>query len=166
VPYIVSTNVLNAHARVVQTYRKRFQPTQKGKISITLNCEMAIPLTDDPADIAAAERALEFWLMWWLQPILTGEYPPAMRANVGARLPTFTDAEKELLIGSLDVLGINHYSTHLVRNVAEGERGDAVQWLPYCGWDADQKVAIQFGDDWPQAASPWQRSSRLGSGAS
>ena len=38
-----------------------------------------------------AERALEFWLGWWLQPILSGEYPAAMRANEMRRA---VDAER------------------------------------------------------------------------
>ena len=93
-PYIVSTNVLNAHARAVHTYRTKFQKLQRGKISITLNCEMALPLSDSAADKEAAARALDFWLGWWLEPIVTGDYPATMRENVGARLPTFTPEQR------------------------------------------------------------------------
>lgn len=150
-PYIVSTNVLNAHALAVWVYRNKFAFT--GRISITLNCEMAIPLTSSDADAAAAERAVQFWLGWWLQPILTGEYPSVMRQNVGDRLPNFTASEQEMLIGSIDLLGMNHYSTHLVRDVKEGERGDSSS-----GWEADQHVVTSFDEEWPKAASPWQRS--------
>ncbi|KAL1519417.1 hypothetical protein AB1Y20_022941 [Prymnesium parvum] len=149
-PYIVSTNVLNAHARAVATFRKKF--AFKGKISITLNCETSIPLTADPADVAAADRAMDFWLGWWLEPILTGQYPQSMRENVGNRLPSFTPQQQKLLVGSIDLIGINHYSTHLVRNVHDGEVGDS-----FCGWAQDQHVAMSFADDWPRAASSWQR---------
>mmetsp|Transcript_2477 Transcript_2477/g.7137 ORF Transcript_2477/g.7137 Transcript_2477/m.7137 type:complete len:411 (-) Transcript_2477:198-1430(-) len=152
-PYVVSTNVLNAHARAVAVYRTRFAATLGGRISITLNCEFARPLTNSAADAAAAERALQFWLGWWLEPLLSGDYPAAMRRNVGERLPSFSPEQRELLIGSIDLLGINHYSTHMVRDVADGERGDASS-----GWEADQHVVATFGAGWPQAASPWQRS--------
>jgi hypothetical protein len=30
----------------------------------------------------------------------------------GSRLPKFTDAEKTLIKGTYDYLGLNHYSTH------------------------------------------------------
>jgi len=38
-----------------------------------------------------------------------------MKKNIGERLPTFTDEEKTLLKGSIDFLGINHYSSRYVK---------------------------------------------------
>jgi beta-glucosidase len=38
-----------------------------------------------------------------------GDYPEVMRKNVGARLPGFTKNQSELIKGSLDFIGINHY---------------------------------------------------------
>lgn len=40
-----------------------------------------------------------------------GDYPNTMRIRVGSRLPNFTKDESSLLKGSLDFVGINHYTT-------------------------------------------------------
>lgn len=51
--------MLNAHAAVVELYRTKYQPTQKGVIGITLNTDFAYPL--NPAsedDQKAAQRFL------------------------------------------------------------------------------------------------------------
>lgn len=39
-----------------------------------------------------------------------------MRSRVGSRLPTFSKSEAALLKGSLDFVGINHYTTFYARN--------------------------------------------------
>ena len=36
-----------------------------------------------------------------------------MRKTCGDRLPTFTEEEKKMLLGSSDFFGLNHYSTHI-----------------------------------------------------
>lgn len=51
---------------------------------------------------------------WFADPVFFGDYPPEMRETCGDRLPTFTPAEQALLKGSLDFLGLNHYTTALV----------------------------------------------------
>eukprot|EP00418_Pyrodinium_bahamense_P085836 CAMPEP_0179068576 /NCGR_PEP_ID=MMETSP0796-20121207/30070_1 /TAXON_ID=73915 /ORGANISM="Pyrodinium bahamense, Strain pbaha01" /LENGTH=60 /DNA_ID=CAMNT_0020765629 /DNA_START=21 /DNA_END=200 /DNA_ORIENTATION=+ len=56
-PYIAGHNVLNAHAAAVDLYRRRFQRQQGGKISMSISGEWSEPITDAPADVAAAERA-------------------------------------------------------------------------------------------------------------
>ena len=38
-----------------------------------------------------------------------GDYPQVMKKNVGSRLPPFTEVQSELIKGSLDFIGINHY---------------------------------------------------------
>lgn len=45
-----------------------------------------------------------------------GDYPSSMRSRVGSRLPKFSEAESTLLKGSLDFLGINHYTTWYASN--------------------------------------------------
>lgn len=37
------------------------------------------------------------------------DYPEVMKKNVGSRLPPFTEVQSELIKGSLDFIGINHY---------------------------------------------------------
>ena len=150
-PYIVAHNVLNAHARASAIYRSEFQLKHGGKISITFPCEISTGLTNSEADASAAEVANEFFLGWWLQPLVSGDYPAAMRERVGERLPRFTPVQAASLQQSIDVLSLNHYSTHLVSATAAGDAGDTSS-----GWMADQRIRSTFGKGWPASASPWQ----------
>jgi beta-glucosidase len=45
--------------------------------------------------------------------VYLGQYPAFMREMLGARLPTFTDAEVALVKGSSDFYGMNTYTTNL-----------------------------------------------------
>ena len=66
----------------------------------------------------AAQRAREFTLGWFARPIFQGDYPAVMRERVGSRLPRFTREQREVLKGSADFLGLNHYTTHLCEQPA------------------------------------------------
>lgn len=50
----------------------------------------------------------------FLDPIYRGDYPEAMRTHVGDRLPVFTPAELALLKGSVDFIGLNHYTSRFI----------------------------------------------------
>ena len=114
-PYIVTHHVLLSHARVVALYREKYADKSKhgnGAIGITLNCDWNAPLDpESKADRDAAERAVEFQLGWFADPIWFGDYPDSMRKLVGDRLPHFTKEESNALKGSHDFFGLNHYST-------------------------------------------------------
>jgi hypothetical protein len=45
---------------------------------------------EDPRDVEAAERKLEFAISWFADPIYFGHYPASMRKQLGDRLPEFT----------------------------------------------------------------------------
>ena len=82
----------------------RFFITQ-GQVGITLDCDWKEPATTHAMDRYAAERALQFKLGWFANPIFgNGDYPAVMKQVVAkksavegrteSRLPEFTDAEK------------------------------------------------------------------------
>ena len=49
----------------------------------------------------------------FLDPLIFGQYPKSMRERVGGgRLPNFPRFEASLVKGSLDFVGINHYTTY------------------------------------------------------
>jgi beta-glucosidase len=50
---------------------------------------------------------------WFVEPLVFGHYPTAMRERLGDRLPNFTATEQMDLIGSADFLGLNYYSSLL-----------------------------------------------------
>ena len=89
-PFIVGHTELVSHAYAVKLYREQFQPEQKGMIGITLHGNWSEPWDiDDPLDVEAAERAREFEIAWYGDPIYkTGNYPASMRAQLGSRLPS------------------------------------------------------------------------------
>ena len=45
----------------------------------------------------------------FIEPLVFGDYPDTMKKNVGTRLPAFTKHESELVKGSCDFFGVNHY---------------------------------------------------------
>ncbi|KAH0894999.1 hypothetical protein HID58_057428 [Brassica napus] len=111
-PYIVTHHQLLAHAEAVSLYRKRYQKFQGGKIGTTLIGRWFAPLNEtSDLDQAAAKRAFQFFVGWFLDPLVYGEYPRIMRELVGDRLPKFTPQESDLVKGSLDFLGLNYYVT-------------------------------------------------------
>ncbi|XP_004985214.2 beta-glucosidase 6-like isoform X1 [Setaria italica] len=111
-PYIVGHNFILAHATVADIYRRKYKATQRGQLGIALNVVWYEPMTNTRTDIEAAKRAQEFQLGWFADPFFFGDYPESMRARIGDRLPKFTADEAALVKGSLDFVGINHYTTH------------------------------------------------------
>jgi len=133
-PYITAHNVLLAHAKAVDIYRREYQQHQHGIIGITLNCDWAEPYSSSDEDVRAAERRLEFQLSWFADPVFKGDYPDSMKMLVGDRLPRFTHAQKRLLYGSWDYFGLNHYTTGYSQNNPHP--------IPNGGWDEDQHVNV------------------------
>ncbi|KAJ8430226.1 hypothetical protein Cgig2_009404 [Carnegiea gigantea] len=111
-PYIVAHHLILAHATAAKIYKKKYQKKQGGWIGATFDVIWYEPLTNKTEDIEAAQRALDFHLGWFLDPLMFGDYPRSMRERVGKRLPKFCKAEKALMKGSLDFVGINHYTTY------------------------------------------------------
>jgi beta-glucosidase len=154
--YVAAHNVLNAHAAAVARYRTTYQAAHQGLIGMTLNQDWAAPLDPDNAlDVQAAERRREFQMGWFADPIVFGDYPRTMRAYVGARLPTFTAAQRVRLGGSLDFFALNHYTTKYYTSVREDQAAGTGG-----GWGDDQRTNESKVDRFghligPQAASPW-----------
>ncbi|KXJ94399.1 family 1 glycosyl hydrolase [Microdochium bolleyi] len=116
-PWIVGHNILVAHGRAVKVYREEFKPTDKGVIGITLNGDATYPWDpEDPRDVEAAHRKIEFAISWFADPVYFGKYPDSMRKQLGDRLPEFTPEEVALIKGSNDFYGMNHYTADYVKH--------------------------------------------------
>ncbi len=150
-PYLAGHQLLLAHASAVERYRAKYQTGQKGRIGITNNCDWREPLTDNVQDQKAAQRALEFFLGWFADPVYFGDYPSSMRERVGVRLPEFKPEEKALLIGSSDFFGLNHYTTMYAAEAT------AVQASVYGngGLSEDQDVTLSTDPAWPITDMGW-----------
>jgi len=152
-PYEVGHNLLLAHAKAVDVYRTRYQAEQGGRIGITNNCDWREPLSDSPEDQAAAQRALEFFLAWFADPIYLGDYPDSMKSRLGRRLPQISDQQRELIYRSSDFFGLNHYTTMMA-----SEAGDQVK--EQCvygngGLSEDQGVELSVDQTWKVTDMNW-----------
>lgn len=152
-PYQAGHNLLLAHAKAVKIYREKFQATQKGVIGITNNCDWREPLTDSAEDKAAAERALDFFIGWFADPIYFGDYPATMKERLGERLPTITAQQRELILHSSDFFGLNHYTTMFAAEAS----GDQSQQSVYGngGLSEDQDVDLSADESWPLTSMEW-----------
>ncbi|CAO2832914.1 unnamed protein product [Amaranthus hypochondriacus] len=109
-PYIVAHNILLAHAAAVKLYKQTYQASQKGKIGIVLAANWNVPLSNSIQDRNATQRALDFTIGWFMEPLTSGKYPSIMRSIVKDRLPKFTRTESIMIKGSYDFVGLNYYS--------------------------------------------------------
>lgn len=116
-PFIAAHNVILSHAAAVDVYKKSYQAQQGGSIGIVISMHWYEPHRDIPVDRLATERAQAFQVAWFLDPIVFGEYPPEMRQVLGSRLPTFSSADRRILLqNKLDFVGVNHYTTEYVKD--------------------------------------------------
>ncbi|KAF5752063.1 beta-glucosidase 40 [Tripterygium wilfordii] len=111
-PYIVAHNTLLSHAAVADIYRSKYKPKQHGSVGIAFDVMWYEPASNSTDDIEATQRAQDFQFGWFIEPLIFGDYPSSMRSRVGSRLPMFSKTEAALLKGSLDFVGINHYTTY------------------------------------------------------
>ncbi|GFP82591.1 beta-glucosidase 40, partial [Phtheirospermum japonicum] len=109
-PYIVAHNLLLSHATVVDIYKKKYKPKQRGSIGISLD-SFWYKTGNKLTVIQATQRAIDFNLGWFIEPLIVGDYPKSMRDRVSSQLPSFSPAQSAQVKGSFDFIGINHYTT-------------------------------------------------------
>ncbi len=100
-------HLLPAHGLAVRELRA----ADAGEVGITLNLDRVLPASDDPADLAAADRAETLHNRVWLDPLFTGAYP-ANEAETWGELADGSyrrDGDLEVIGQPLDFLGINYY---------------------------------------------------------
>jgi beta-galactosidase len=112
--YVVAHNLLLAHSAAAFVYTREFASRQGGMVGMSNSADFRYPLAPgSELDRRAAERAMLFQFCWFLDPVVTGDYPAVMRERLGDRLPRFTKEQSRRLLGSCDFLGINTYSSAL-----------------------------------------------------
>jgi beta-glucosidase len=146
--YVAGHHLLLAHARAATIYKRDFANEQGGVIGIS-NCgDFRYPLDPNSVDDQkAAERAMIFQYAWFTDPTVFGDYPDEMKDRIGDRLPKFSDAQRKELIGSLDFMGLNHYST-LYAAPKSGES-------QYGGYWTDMSVSFSSDDAWRKNYMGW-----------
>ncbi|KAK5121243.1 hypothetical protein LTR85_005409 [Meristemomyces frigidus] len=152
-PWLVGHTLLVSHGAAVRVYREDFKPKDGGTIGIVLNGDWVEPWDlNEPRDVEACERKLEFSIAWFADPIYKGDYPASMRKQLGERLPRFTNNERALVQGSNDFYGMNHYCANYIKHKpTESEPEDYLGNLEYLLKDKDGHA---IG---PETQSPWLR---------
>ncbi|KAL4900636.1 hypothetical protein BDW74DRAFT_182471 [Aspergillus multicolor] len=161
-PWVVGHTLILAHAAAVGLYTRDYAGIQKGEISIVLNGHWYEPWdASDPADREAAQRRLEFYIAWFGDPIFLGrDYPPAMRTQLGKRLPQFTEGERAQLMELAPrhtFYGMNHYSTKFAKALPSSPP------LDDCTGNVEELSTDKAGKAvGPVSGMPWLRVAPLG----
>ncbi|KAJ6637735.1 Myrosinase 1 [Pseudolycoriella hygida] len=163
--YLCGHHILLANAEAYRMYHNFYNLDKTGKIAIVLNSGYTWPLdANNPDDVEAAERTIQFWLGWFAHPIFssTGGYPPVMTEVINAnsemenrtwsRLPEFTPEEIIYVRGTSDFLGLNYYTSSYATPAT-----DQIGW-PNPSFYRDRNTFTSVNETWPVAKSTWLRS--------
>ncbi|KAM7258809.1 hypothetical protein ACFE04_014550 [Oxalis oulophora] len=102
---------------IAKLYKDKFQKQQGGQAGVALVGVYYETYSSSPLEKAAAKRALDFELGWYMEPLIYGDYPSSMKRIVKDRLPKFTIEEQNALKGSSDFIGINYYTSRYAKSI-------------------------------------------------
>ncbi|CAH2058014.1 unnamed protein product [Thlaspi arvense] len=143
-PYIVGHNLLLSHGAAVKAI-------QKGQIGTAIVSGWHMPYEETAADKLAVARAMAFSFDYFMEPLVTGQYPRDMVKHVkGGRLPTFTPEQSKMLIGSYDFVGVNYYFSIYTKDVPCTNK-DVTLFTDPCA----NLTGVRKGVSLPTAASDW-----------
>ncbi|KAH0449899.1 hypothetical protein IEQ34_020591 [Dendrobium chrysotoxum] len=109
-PYMVAHNILLSHATAVDVYKRKYKRIQMHRQYSIASLGFHLTLRGlSPYQIPQKT------LLLFMDPIFFGDYPSSMRERVGNRLPKFSASDTSRVKGSLDFVGINHYTTYYIK---------------------------------------------------
>ncbi|HVT74714.1 MAG TPA: GH1 family beta-glucosidase [Lacunisphaera sp.] len=129
-------HALLCHGHAVRAVRQFGGPG--ARVGLTDNSDICVPLTETPADIAAARQWYDERNIHLLAPIYRGRYEESYLQRCGAAAPRVAAGDLALIGQPTDFLGLNIYTGFFVRAGPEGRP----QML---------KVPARY----PRADSPW-----------
>ncbi|XP_052759201.1 lactase/phlorizin hydrolase-like [Galleria mellonella] len=159
--YLCNKNLMIAHAKAYRIYDKEFRPKYHGMISIVNQLFWFAPLSLE--DTHATNLALQNVFGRYTHPIFSkeGGWPADIERIVAinsekqgyyaSRLPAFTKEEIELVRGTFDFFGMNHYTSRLVR---ERHNGENVIPHPLL-YDKEFNYVFEMHPDWKTATNGW-----------
>jgi len=109
-----SVHVVNmAQGQAFKAMKALTPNLQIGTAFSTSNCE---PVTDSPADHAAADRMHAFKNTLFLEPAMHGRYPKFTPDSSGEDLLDIRSGDMEIVKAPLDFIGMNYYSRTMVED--------------------------------------------------
>lgn len=133
--YQCSYVLLKAHARAYKVYDEEFRSKYNGQVAMVINGEWREPATNGTLDLEAQERALQFSIGWFANPLFVGNWPQVMIDRIGnrsqqeglrrSRLPEFTQEEIDYIKGTHDFYAFNTYGTQIVKYQEDLPIGDS-----------------------------------------
>ncbi|XP_063542754.1 myrosinase 1-like [Cydia strobilella] len=159
--YLCTKHVLLAHAKAYRLYEAEYKLKYQGQVSLTNQMMWLEPETVEDTELT--ELAIALSIDRYCYPIfsLAGGWPPALERYMAqksaqegeprSRLPPFTQEEIQLVRGSYDYLGLNHYTTHTARPAASGET------IGTYLIDGFKELDVKLGTrpEWSSTASGW-----------
>ncbi|KAL0342707.1 UNVERIFIED_CONTAM: Raucaffricine-O-beta-D-glucosidase [Sesamum calycinum] len=89
---------------------------QNGQIGIVLSSGGHYPFdSTSQNDIDATQRAFDFMIGWFLEPVIYGQFPASMLQYAKGNITPFSNEEQQELAGSSDWVGLNYYTSDFVR---------------------------------------------------
>nr|WPM03626.1 glycoside hydrolase family 1 [Phyllotreta armoraciae] len=156
--YVCTKNVLLAHARAWHIYNDQFRAKNKGQVAMVIDSTWYEPGSESEEDKAAAERALQFDLGIYGNPLFNGDWPELVKQRVAdrskreglktSRLPAFTEDQIKYIKGTSDYLALNHYSTLLTNHSIDAPIGTP-------GFEKDKSVLLWHKPEWTQGSADW-----------
>ena len=108
---IATHHLLRAHGAAVQAYRAR----GAHRIGIVVNLEPKYPASDDPADLAAVNRADAYMNRQYLDPVFLGRYPDELGQMFADAWPRWPAEDFTVIRQPIDFLGVNYYTRSVTR---------------------------------------------------
>jgi beta-glucosidase len=108
------------------------------RVGLTDNCDSCVPVTETPADIAAANSWFKQRNIHILDAIYRGSYSPDYLKRVGADAPKVEEGDFALISAPTDFLGLNIYTGYFV----QAKKGVEFEELP-------------LPESYPRADSHW-----------
>jgi beta-glucosidase len=131
-------HALLCHGHAVRAVREHGGPG--ARVGLTDNPDIAVPVTETPADIAAAREWFADRNLHLLDAIYRGGYADAYLERCGGDRPRPAAGDFDLISLPTDFLGLNLYTASEVRAGADG-----------------RPEVVEFSPRYPRADSPWLR---------
>lgn len=135
-------------------------------MGITGDTSYPQPLTHTDDDRKASERALQFYVGWFMHPIYSkqGNYPKIMIDRIGelsrqqgftkSRLPAFTVDEIKAIHKTSDFFGINSYTS--IQVTTNDDIANPAKH-PVPSFYHDMGTIETQDESWPRSGSVWLR---------